>query len=523
MATDTSGFESLSRFQRIGRAVEPNGSSRCGWRSASKRKGSRTSSAFVFPDSFWPRRSSRPRWNTKRWSSYSQMFWMPARSSCHRDVLGSGRAVGAFIIPSSPVQCRHAASGGSSCGEAGGSWSDAPGGAVLGAGDQPEALQELERVGGQAGRARVVGWILLAPVTQLAVVALELFDQAHDRVLLDDALSVSMQTRELLRKEERGVLDSRAAAGEERVGRLTARIHRSEALLAALDGESGVRLEEAVDEAAAVIDPLEGARLEVLVIEDGLVEQSPQDVLAGALALAFFGVRPRLVEEPVRLAGESGRHRRGDEVREEPLVDVEEGVPLAALRVPLRVAVTQPEDAECAQESERVDEGPALGGGGRVEARNAVLLCAELLDQPGQRGERSLRGHVVEGGERQAAQRVAPAVERRASGSMRRARGGRYGGDLVETRESRGRFDGELPARMLREPGGEPLAVPDDRRERLRCIDGEHQRVAEQVTKGRGALARPLRVENRLQLAHEAPPAAARGSDAARASFTSSR
>src|SRR5229473_1152317 len=239
MATDTSGFESLSRFQRIGRAVEPNGSSRCGWRSASKRKGSRTSSAFVFPDSFWPRRSSRPRWNTKRWSSYSQMFWMPARSSCHRDVPGSGRAVGAFIIASS-VQCRHAANGGSAGGEARGSRPDAPGGAILGSRDQPEALQELERVASKAVRACLVGWILLAPVTQLAAIALELLHQAHD----------------------------------------------------------GVRLKEAVDEAAAVIDPFEGARLQVLIIEDGLVEQSPQDVLAGALALAFFGIRPRLLEEP---------------------------------------------------------------------------------------------------------------------------------------------------------------------------------------------------------------------------------
>src|SRR6266852_1999791 len=522
MATDTSGFESLSRFQRIGRAVEPNGSSRCGWRSASKRKGSRTSSAFVFPDSFWPRRSSRPRWNTKRWSSYSQMFWMPARSSCHRDVPGSGRAVGAFIIASS-VQCRHAANGGSAGGEARGSRPDAPGGAILGSRDQPEALQELERVASKAVRACLVGWILLAPVTQLAAIALELLHQAHDGVRLDGALSASMQTSELLRKEERGVLDGRAATGEQCVGRLAARVHGSEALLAALDGESGVLLKEAVDEAAAVIDPFEGARLQVLIIEDGLVEQSPQDVLAGALALAFFGIRPRLLEEPVRFAGESGRDRRGDELREEPLVDVKEGVPLTALRVPLLVAVTQPEHAECSQESERVDEGPALGGGRRGEAGDAVLLCAELLDQAGQRGERSLRGHVVEGGERQAEQRVAPAVERRASGSMRRARGVRYGRDLVETGESCGGFDGELPARMLREPGGQPLAVPDDRRERLRRIDGEHQRMGEQVTKGRGALGGPLRVEDRLQLAHEAPPAAARGADAASASFTSSR
>ena len=69
------------------------------------KEGEQHLSAFVFPDSFCPRRSSRPRWNTNRWSSYSQTFWIPARSSCHRAERGRGSFVSAEALMRSSVRC----------------------------------------------------------------------------------------------------------------------------------------------------------------------------------------------------------------------------------------------------------------------------------------------------------------------------------------------------------------------------------------------------------------------------------
>ena len=78
------------RFHHIGLLDVPNGSSRFGDIEASRRNGSRSSSAFVFPDSLRPRRMRRPAWKWNSCWAYCQRSTIPALVGCHAGVVAAG-------------------------------------------------------------------------------------------------------------------------------------------------------------------------------------------------------------------------------------------------------------------------------------------------------------------------------------------------------------------------------------------------------------------------------------------------
>src|SRR3990172_5723304 len=114
--------------------------------------------------------------------------------------------------------------------------------------------------------------------------------------------------------------------------------------------------------------------LELVVIDDRILEQAPEDVKARPLPDSLLRVGQVLFEQSRGLPGEGGRHRGARELAQEPVVDVVEGVALLRLGEALRVPVAKAQDAQLGEVAQDLDESAPLGIGSGGEAGNRRLL-----------------------------------------------------------------------------------------------------------------------------------------------------